>query len=673
MALCGGCLNMIYRYDRHGEVITPNCCNTSGSTPPPTPPAPPTPGKVYFPQFTMKGIADLLTGPKTYRYIKPDQEALMMAGEGVLENSGGEVLIEGSLYGICSLLETQSWNPRYTGGSNLVATKLTGVGTGLHVDVTVDATFVVTAIIPNAGNTGAAWVTNDTMTFTDATGFGCIGTVTALAGAVTSIAITSQTGALGETITTQPSPGAVGSTNMAIINFPTDKIVTGYTASTFLTPPAGTQKIQLYAIVEWDAGDGSTFVWSDVTISAYSSGVQISDFLTWTVLASRGIQELRQDSIVITIPAGGTSLELRVLINNQVARAGKHFNVSFWETCVDFLPAPVNVVSMPISNEIDVSWEPVATALYYEIQRSSTLYGTYSFLGFTTGLYWFDTTVANGQTAFYRIIAVSSTNFSHPSMPSMAATAAVIPVGVNGYRIFNIGGTNGAGIPGGTSHYTRGANPPSPTPTTIPLMGLARPTSGISSPSSVSDPTYWNNSTNYRITPQVGRGNTYPGGVTFFLINTINASNGAGLGETYDYFFWTVAGYNGTVTPAGPVNGQQVYESFIVVGAPTLTPPSAPTGLAVTTSPSRQYTSPWGEGTVTSVALNWNAVTGAKYYTVYQLDSGGSIVANFLFSTLNTSLTVDTMTIGATYKYAVSAVTENGESALSSTLTFVAL
>ena len=78
----------------------------------------------------------------------------------------------------------------YTGGTALTATKLTGSGTALTVDVTVNSTGIVTAIAPHSGSAGSGWTTGDTMTFTDATGKGFVGTVTASAGAVTAIAIT---------------------------------------------------------------------------------------------------------------------------------------------------------------------------------------------------------------------------------------------------------------------------------------------------------------------------------------------------------------------------------------------------------------------------------------------------------------------------------------------------
>lgn len=78
----------------------------------------------------------------------------------------------------------------FTGGTALVATKLTGAGTGLTVDVTVNANHQVATIVQHSGAAGSGFVTGDTITFTDATGTGFVGTVTASSGAVTAITIT---------------------------------------------------------------------------------------------------------------------------------------------------------------------------------------------------------------------------------------------------------------------------------------------------------------------------------------------------------------------------------------------------------------------------------------------------------------------------------------------------
>lgn len=77
-----------------------------------------------------------------------------------------------------------------TGGNNLTATALTGSGTGLKVDVAVNGGYQVATIAPHAGAAGTGFVTGNTITYSDPTGVGFVGTVTAAAGAVTAIAIT---------------------------------------------------------------------------------------------------------------------------------------------------------------------------------------------------------------------------------------------------------------------------------------------------------------------------------------------------------------------------------------------------------------------------------------------------------------------------------------------------
>lgn len=76
----------------------------------------------------------------------------------------------------------------YTGGIALPTVAITGVGVGLTVTPTI-ASGVVTAVAVVAG--GAAYVTGDRITITDATGIGFVGTVTAAAGVVSAVAITS--------------------------------------------------------------------------------------------------------------------------------------------------------------------------------------------------------------------------------------------------------------------------------------------------------------------------------------------------------------------------------------------------------------------------------------------------------------------------------------------------
>lgn len=76
----------------------------------------------------------------------------------------------------------------FTGGVAMAVVNITGVGTGGTVTPTI-ANGVITSVAVVAGGTG--YVTGDTMTINDATGVGFVGTITAGAGAITAIAVTS--------------------------------------------------------------------------------------------------------------------------------------------------------------------------------------------------------------------------------------------------------------------------------------------------------------------------------------------------------------------------------------------------------------------------------------------------------------------------------------------------
>lgn len=75
----------------------------------------------------------------------------------------------------------------YTGGTALAVVNIVGAGINGTVTPTI-TNGVVTAVAVVAGGTG--YVTGNTMTFTDATGIGFVGTITAAAGVITAVAVT---------------------------------------------------------------------------------------------------------------------------------------------------------------------------------------------------------------------------------------------------------------------------------------------------------------------------------------------------------------------------------------------------------------------------------------------------------------------------------------------------
>jgi len=84
--------------------------------------------------------------------------------------------------------------------------------------------------------------------------------------------------------------------------------------------------------------------------------------------------------------------------------------------------------------------------------------------------------------------------------------------------------------------------------------------------------------------------------------------------------------------------------------------PSAPLGVTVT-------------GSIVQLFIGWNAVDGATSYTVYDTKDGSIPSSTNYFKTYSVasnSLTLSDVSLGVTYKVAVTATNDNGESALSS-------
>jgi fibronectin type 3 domain-containing protein len=109
-----------------------------------------------------------------------------------------------------------------------------------------------------------------------------------------------------------------------------------------------------------------------------------------------------------------------------------------------------------------------------------------------------------------------------------------------------------------------------------------------------------------------------------------------------------VPGYD-NATGWGSFNGANLLASLSSVTSK----PSTPTGLTATA----------GDG---SVALKWNASTGASSYNVYRgTTHGGEGATPMVTGITSTSYTDNNVTNGVTYYYQVSATNSNGDSALS--------
>lgn len=130
-------------------------------------------------------------------------------------------------------------------------------------------------------------------------------------------------------------------------------------------------------------------------------------------------------------------------------------------------------------------------------------------------------------------------------------------------------------------------------------------------------------------------------------INDAAAGSGASFSKTYSL---ASGYYSGTVTATdnlGQASSACNVAQFLVGSPPAITPP---TGLTV------------GAKTTTTIALSWNAVSGATGYNVYR--NGNKVTAS---PNASTGYTDSGLTASTTYSYAVTTI-NGGESSASSSV-----
>jgi hypothetical protein len=81
--------------------------------------------------------------------------------------------------------------------------------------------------------------------------------------------------------------------------------------------------------------------------------------------------------------------------------------------------APTNVTAMvQSSSSIDIAWSSVSRASYYNVYRSSSAFGTYTWVGESYGTYYTDTGLSPNTTYYYKVTAVNSAEESSLSSSS---------------------------------------------------------------------------------------------------------------------------------------------------------------------------------------------------------------------------------------------------------------
>ncbi|MBI1377838.1 MAG: hypothetical protein GC157_10205 [Frankiales bacterium] len=398
--------------------------------------------------------------------------------------------------------------------------------------------------------------------------------------------------------------------------------------------------------------------------------------LTWTASAgatsygvyrgSTKIATVTTTSYVNTGLTNGTSYTYKVVAYRLNSPASPFSSTASATPVAPPLATPAGLAATPGDAQVQLTWGTVSGATSYVVYRNGTQLTTV-----TTPSY-LDTTVTNGTSYSYYVVARSSTSTSAASAtatatPQAAATGAPtglsatagdgivslswnVVSGATGYNVYRNGTLLQGGLSGNSltdstvtngttySYYVTALNggtesAASATVTATPfVLTPAQPTGLTATAGNAQVALSWSasaNATGYR----VYRGSTLvstQAGTTF-------TDTGLTNGTAYSYY--VVATNGAALSPA----------SSTVTATPMAPAPPAPTGVAATAGNAQ-------------VVLTWNAVTPATGYRVYR---GGVLVGSPTAATFT-----DTgLTNGATYTYYVTAVNQTTEGPASASVT----
>jgi len=377
----------------------------------------------------------------------------------------------------------------------------------------------------------------------------------------------------------------------------------------------------------------------------------------------------------------GTTYYYKVSAKNS---AGESAQSSPYVSATTILSAPSNVTATAASSSssITVSWSSVTGATGYYVFRSTSAYGTYTYMGYTTTWYTSYTdndNLSSGTTYYYK---VSAYNGSVESAQSSYAYATTIPgapqnltatpassssidiswssvTGATGYNIQYSTSTYGtySSLPGtsytsythtgllpGTTYYYRvtaynssGTGAASTAYATIPLSAPSNVTATAASSSSID--VNWSSvtgATGYAIYRSTSASGTYS-----YVTNTSSTSyTNTGLSANTTYYY-KVSTYNST--------GESTQSSY----AYATTMPGTPSSVTATAASS------------SSITISWSSVTGATGYKIYRSTSYSGTYDS-VGTTTSTSFTNTGLLSNTTYYYKVSAYNSSGASSQSS-------
>jgi fibronectin type 3 domain-containing protein len=359
----------------------------------------------------------------------------------------------------------------------------------------------------------------------------------------------------------------------------------------------------------------------------------------------------------------------------KAVHGGVEGALSDYATALTFPGVPGGLTAIEQSaSSIALSWDAVTGATSYKVYRAVNADGEYSCMATTGNTSYVDTGISDGTTYYYKVSAVNSVGegilstyvvcMTIDTPNGLTATAQNtnsitlswnIVSGAASYKVYRSASADGEYSYVGTSESASYTDTGLSIGTTYYYKVSALNSEGEESPSGyVSGTTY----------PGVPTGLTATAWSTSYIQLEWNAVTGATYykvyrSASYDGAYSLVTTVTGnSYTNTGLSTGTTYYykvSAVYAVGEGSLsgyvsgtTYPGVPTGLTATA----QSTS--------SIQLEWNAVTGATYYKVYQ-GSEYTLGYSLVTTVSGTSYTNTGLSSNTAYSYLVSAVNSGGE------------